>query len=352
MACPDIALPASRVNSLMHDQFSLDFLDEFLSEDPGMDFILDFNDTLGALIDSPFVYDTQHPIFSDPPNPKFAIHICTSAHGSPPKLTVDRIKVPGCPGDCAPNAPETMNLATQLSAAAARAVVENLVIPFPSSDTDPFEINAIVFDGQDTLTLVPLTVTPHDGAKSRLGNVAQCDQVARVLGEMTGYVSVFAEYKVLFITRDTGLMPSLIQKLGIKSTPIDQGVAAVFFKALFCSKALCLSDGKYNFLFTDSATVQKSPASKRKREEPDAASIVASLRACVIDTKIDTGGVLAALASFPVGCLDMDVQERFKRKLGVAGEKICLDIVVQLANFLENYGFDEACAWVKHCGVF
>lgn len=353
MAFPAISSPIpSRVHSLALSDISLGFLDDFFATVPDINSIEYINDIAGAIERLP-----SDPVLQWPPNTcshhrRFALRICSSMTGSPPKLVIDCVKSTGCLDDCDPITQRTLDLANKINASATAMHRQIDEVPSPSKGAASFAVNAVVLNRNETISCQTLNITPHIGGKSQLGTSSQRQKISETLGDATWYLSVFAQFNVLFITPKACLKPTLIEQIHLRRSS-DDTPDAVFFEVNSGQKQVSLALGKYNFLFDKSSTTAFVSLPKRKRESDlDVALCGASLRACITETKVAVVEVLAALHSFPAGTFDITAQRKFEHKLTLADDRISFSMVVQLAKYLEESDLESARDWVKICGMF
>ena len=340
-------IPKDRDKGSISD-FDFGSFDDLFAECPDMNIFGDIDDILEDLPDlrecEILLSPLSETIVPDP----FAIHVCRSEAGAPPRLVIDDVKLPEPIDDTHPE--HTLELAKSISTAAVAAHKNIDRVPCPSKEATPFAIGAVVLGADHGVTSVSLDISPHPGGKTQLGTGKQRKSIFTVLGTATWYVGVFAEYNVLFITSEPCLKHSLIEKLHLRcNTP----ATVVFFRVVYNQqKQISLAAGKYIFLFDKSSDVHfASPSStKRKRE----ASILSgfSLRSCIIGSTIDISKVASLLTSAPEGVFDPVSWKKFEEKMTKAHETVAVSMILQLAKFLEDSQIDDARCWVRICGMF
>lgn len=336
MEWPLLGTPsASRVHSLFLSDFSLGFLNSLDLPHPDLGSKHILNDVSRAL-EERLASDAMHlPHIDRILETPFAIHVCSSVCGSPPKLITKYVKARGCPDDCDANEPGNVELAKKISVAATAAHSGIEQVPTPSKGAASFLVNAIVVDTVGHLITLPLTIAPNPGGKIQLGVAAERNSLLKALGDAVWYISTFAEHDTLLVITETWLKPTFIEKLKLKGT----AETVTFFDIEPAQKQIFLGAGKYNFLFGTRAL-------SRKRSVET--SGVSSLRAC-LGFRVDIAGVITAVHdAVPLDALTM---QKFERKLGVVDDYTCQCMILQLIKYMEQ-GTDDACSWIKIFSMF
>jgi len=338
------------------DDINFDFVDHLLSPGCDMDSLF-LNDNMNnnyAMVDIPPPEEPRIASQKTPDFRPFSIQICASSTGAPPKFIINETKVRGCVGDCDAACPFIQDLAKQICDAATIAHRHIHCAHVPSKNTPPFTVHAIVINAERSCEVFPLTISPYGSGKTQLGHAAQRKAIFRHIGESTWYISIFSDFNVLLIVPEVCLMPSLMGKLRMRSNPNDK-TTAVFFKTMYggTQKQVSLSQGKYTFFFHKSTNVPFSSVDGMSLKRSRESSYADTLRACIIESKVDVPGVLGALAAFPYYCvLDNQLKLKFERRLNVASDRVRLSIILQLAKFVEDEKIDLVHNWVGICGVF
>jgi hypothetical protein len=238
----------SRAPSLSDKEFSLGFLDDFFALHPDLDSVCNDIDSLPRIPDL-FTIDVPENIPNGTPNDgRFAIHVCKSALGSPPKLGIHAVILPGCIGDCDATARETLDLSRDIRAAVVAIHRKIEHVPVPTKEASPFLVGAVLL-GIRGVTSMYVDVSPHPGGKTYFGTKAQRHAIFEAMGSTTWYIATFESYDVVFIVPDTYLKPTLIRMIGLKCTDDTITTAAVFFEVDSGRKQIPLAMGKYVFLF-------------------------------------------------------------------------------------------------------